>query len=443
MPYIPNTEEERLLMLKEIGVESFDELIGSIPSELRLSGKLNIPAGISEYEVLKLLKDISLKNSTTDEYISFLGGGVYDHLIPSVISHITSRPEFYTSYTPYQAEVSQGTLQTIYEYQSMICELTGMEVANASLYDGGSAAGEAVLLACDAKNKKNILVPQSLHPYYRQVINTYCFGQGIAVEEFPTENGIVDTAALNEKYSQEYAGIILQHPNFFGCLEDVFEIEEIVHKKGGIFISLVEPVSLGILKPPAEYNADIVCAEGQSLGISMNCGGPYLGIFAVKKDYLRKLPGRLIGKTVDVDGKDGYVMVLQTREQHIRREKATSNICTNQQLNVLAACVYLSLVGKEGIREIAYQCIQKSHYLANKIENIDGFSLKYPSPFFNEFTINTEKDTKQIIDTLQAEKIFAGIDLSEFGMKNSLLVAVTERRTKEELDYFVDALKRI
>ncbi|MFC1558775.1 aminomethyl-transferring glycine dehydrogenase subunit GcvPA [candidate division KSB1 bacterium] len=441
MPYITNTEEERLQMLKEIGVGSFDELINSIPENMRFSRNLAIPDGKSEFEVFKLLKDMSVENDTTDNYISFLGGGAYDHLIPSAVSHITSRPEFYTSYTPYQAEVSQGTLQAIYEYQTMICELTGMDAANASLYDGGSAAGEAALLACDVKRNKKILVPQTVNPHYTHTIKTYCYGQGISIEGIPSKNGIVDTEALKELCKNEYAGIVLQHPNFFGCLENVFEIEEIVHSTGGLLIVAVDPVSLGLLQPPSVYNADIVCGEGQSLGNDLNFGGPYLGIFAAKNEFIRKMPGRIIGKTVDVDGKDGYVMVLQTREQHIRREKATSNICTNQQLNVLTACVHLSLLGKNGIKEAANHCIQKSHYLAENIDSLEGYKLKYSSPFFKEFTIETEKESKEIINALHSKKIFAGIDLNKFGIKNSLLIAATEKRTKSEMDFFVEALK--
>lgn len=443
MVYIPNTEEDRRTMLREIGVEKFEELIDNIPKELRLKRKLKIPEGISEFEVLKLMKKISLENTTADDYISFMGGGAYDHFIPSAVEHIISRPEFYTAYTPYQAEVSQGTLQNIYEYQTMICKLTGMDVSNASLYDGGSSTAEAVLMACSLKDKNKIIVPGSVNPLYQSVIKTYCYGQEIEIIELPAENGIVNPELLEKKISEECAGILIQHPNFFGCLEDVFSIEKIVHSVGGMFIVVVDVISLGILKPPGEYNADIVCGEGQSISSELNFGGPYLGILAVKKSLVRRIPGRLVGKTIDSDGNTGYVMTLQTREQHIRREKATSNICTNQALNALAASVYLTMLGKNGIKEVAYQCLQKSHYLSEKITSIDGYKLRFNHPFFKEFTIETKKNPSEIINALYKKRIFAGIDIGKFGIKNSLLITVTEKRTQEEMEFFIDEIKKV
>ncbi len=443
MAYIPNTSDDRRKMLQKIGVERFEELIDNIPEKLRLKEELKIPDGLSEFEVLKLLKEISGENSTAEDYISFLGGGAYDHFIPSAVSHITSRPEFYTAYTPYQAEVSQGTLQTIYEYQSMICELTGMDVSNASMYDGASAAAEAALMTCSMKGKKKIIVPRSVNPLYLSVIKTYCYGQKIEIEELSIENGIVEPEALQKKISSEYAGVIIQHPNFFGCLEDVFSIEEIVHSSGGLLTVIVDPISLGILTPPGEYNADIVCGEGQSLGNDLNFGGPYVGILAAKKSLIRKIPGRLIGKTVDINGRVGYVMTLQKREQHIRRDKAVSNICTNQALNALSACVYLTLLGKDGIKEVANQCIQKSHYLAEKINSLDGYKLKFNNPFFKEFAVETDNEPGDILEALYKKGIFGGIDLDRFGIKNSLLIAVTEKRTREEMELFVNSLSSI
>jgi len=443
MAYIPNTSDDRKEMLHKIGVERFEELIDNIPEKLRLKEELKIPEELSEFEVIKLLKKISGENSTVEDYISFLGGGAYDHFIPSAVSHITSRPEFYTAYTPYQAEVSQGTLQSIYEYQSMICELTGMDVSNASMYDGASAAAEAVLMTCSIKGKKKIIVSSSVNPLYLSVIRTYCYGQKIEIEELSIENGIVEPEALQKKISSEYVGVIIQHPNFFGCLEDVFSIERIVHNSGGLLTVIVDPISLGILTPPGEYNADIVCGEGQSLGNDLNFGGPYVGILAAKKSLIRKIPGRIIGRTIDVNGRVGYVMTLQTREQHIRRDKAVSNICTNQALNALSACVYLTLLGKDGIKEVANQCIQKSHYLAEKIHSLNGYKLKFNNPFFKEFVIETDNEPGDILDVLYKKGIFGGINLDRFGIKNSLLIAVTEKRTREEIDFFIDSLSSI
>ena len=440
MSYIPNTSEDRKIMLDEIGVNKFEELIKNIPENLRLKSELKIPAGLSELEVVKLMKAISRENSTTDDYISFLGGGAYDHYIPSAVNHIISRPEFYTAYTPYQAEVSQGTLQTIYEYQTMMCELTGMDVSNASMYDGASASAEAVLMSCNIKGKKKIIIPDSVNPLYLSIIKTYCCGQGIKVEEFPAKNGIIDSELLEKKISNDYAGIVVQHPNFFGCLEDVFSIEKIVHNFGGLLTVIFDPISLGILEPPGEYNADIACGEGQSMGNDLNFGGPYIGILTAKKSLVRKMPGRLIGKTVDSNGKNGYVMTLQTREQHIRREKAASNICTNQALNALSVCIYLTLLGKSGIKEVANQCLQKSHYLAEKINSLDGFKLKFDAPFFKEFTIETDNNPDDILEALYKKKIFGGINLKQFGINNSLLIAATEKRTHEELNYFINSL---
>jgi glycine dehydrogenase subunit 1 len=443
MAYISNTDEDRKTMLQEIGVKSFEDLINNIPEKLRLKEEIKILDGLSELEVFKLMKKISAENCSIDDYVSFLGGGAYDHYIPSAINHIASRPEFYTAYTPYQPEVSQGTLQTIYEYQSMICELTEMDVANASLYDGGSSSAEAVLMACSMKGKNKIMISDSLNPFYKSVIKTYCYGQGIVIKELPTENGTLNLEILEKSISEEYAGIVIQHPNFFGCLEDVFSIEKIVHSAGGLFMTVVDPISLGILNPPGKYNADIVCGEAQSLGNEINFGGPYIGIIATKSSLVRRMPGRIIGRTVDLNGNIGYVMTLQTREQHIRREKATSNICTNQALNALSACVYLTLLGKQGIKEVAYQCLQKSHYLSEKLSSIDGYKMKFDKPFFKEFTFETKIDPEDIIKTLYKRKIFAGINLKRFGFKNLLLIAVTEKRTREEMDIFIEEIKKL
>lgn len=443
MPFIPNTDRERQEMLKVIGVSSFEDLIKSIPESIRFHGKLNLPAPLSEQRIYELLREIAHKNKPISEYLCFLGGGAYDHFIPAAVEHIISRPEFYTAYTPYQPEVSQGTLQTIYEYQTMICNLTGMEVANASLYDGGSALAEAALMACSHTNRKQLVLSRGINPHYLEVIKTYCQGQNIIIKEADIEEGVTDVGRLKSIVDEKTAGVIVQHPNFFGCLEEVEEIGELAHQKGALFITSNDPISLGILKPPGEYGADIATGEGQPLGNPLSFGGPYLGIFAARKGLVRKMPGRIVGATLDTQGRRGFVLTLQTREQHIRRERATSNICTNQALNALAATVYLALMGKQGIREVADLCLQKSHYLAREIEKIDGFGLKFKRPFFKEFVLHTPISPGEIIRKLKEEKILAGVDLGRYGWRNCLLVAVTEKRTKQDMDRYLEALRRV
>lgn len=443
MPFIPNTDEDRKAMLKAIGVDNFEELISDIPENLRIKGELNLPEPLSEYEVLKELRKIAERNENTNQFISFLGGGAYDHYIPAAVNHIISRPEFFTAYTPYQPEVSQGTLQTIYEYQTMICELTGMDASNASMYDGGSALAEATLLAISETGRSQVLVSKGLHPNYIDIIRTYCKGQGFEVTEIALDGGITSLSDLKEKISNKTAAVIIQHPNFFGIIEKMQEFSDIIHQNGAHFISFNDPISLGILTPPGEYGADIVIAEGQCLGNSLSFGGPYLGIFAVKQNLIRRMPGRIAGATVDSQGRRGFVLTLQTREQHIRREKATSNICTNQALCALAATVYLSLLGKQGIKEVAMQCLQKSHYLAEQISQLDGFQLKFNQPFFKEFVLETPVPPQKIVDLLLERRIFAGINLQKYNLdlNSCLLVAVTEKRTKSEMDKFVLELR--
>jgi len=445
MHYIPNTDRDREEMLRAIGVRHFEELLRNIPKALRSPEGLRLPEPLSELEVSQLLGRIAEENKSTQQYLSFLGGGAYDHFIPAAVGHIISRPEFYTAYTPYQPEVSQGTLQAIYEYQSMICELTGMDVANASLYDGGSALGEAALMAHSETGRKEILVSKTVHPFYRRVLRTYCHGQGIRLVEIPQDEGITDLESLKAHCTDQTAGVILQHPNFFGCLEEMAEAEKIIHKVGALFITSNDPISLGLLVPPGEYGADIVTGEGQALGNAQNFGGPYLGLFAVRQQLVRKMPGRLAGMTVDRKGQRGFVLTLQTREQHIRREKATSNICTNQALMALAATVYMALMGPKGMAKVAELCLQKSHYLGEQISKIPGFSIKYSRPFFKEFVIKVPIPPREIIRRLLEKKIFAGIDLGEFdfGLNDGLLVCVTEKRTKDEIDAFVNGLRQV
>ncbi len=442
MGFVPNTEEDRQEMLKAIGVSSFEELISDIPPEIRLKEDLKLPEPLSEYEALKELREISEKNLDLNHAISFLGGGAYDHFIPSAVFTIISRSEFYTAYTPYQAEVSQGTLQAIYEYQTMICRLTGMDVANASMYDGGSALAEAVLLALGHTGRNEVIIAGPINPNYLSVIRTYTHPKRADIKLTRFDSGICDIDDLKNKVTDKTACVVVQQPNFFGNIEDVFEIEKLAHNVGALFIVAIDPISLGILIPPGEYGADVVVGEGQPLGIPLSFGGPYLGIFAVKEFLIRKIPGRLSGITIDRDGERGFVLTLQTREQHIRREKATSNICTNQGLMMLAATVYMALMGKQGLREVAKLCLQKSHYLAEQISKVNGFKLKYNQPFFKEFVVQTPIPASEIKKKLQQKKILPGIDISKFdGYGDGLLIAVTEKRTKKEMDLFIEELK--
>ncbi len=441
MTYYPATDDERKEMLDAIGAKSFDELIANIPDQVRFEGDLNLPPKLSECEALRELYRIAESNLHAGT-INLMGAGSYDHFVPSAISAITSRSEFYTAYTPYQAEVSQGTLQAIYEYQTMICQLTGMDLSNASMYDGGSSLAEAILLAAAYTRRTDIVIAGSLHPDYRKIIDTYCKSQNINIHQLPLDGGTADITALKEAVGDNTAAVIVQQPNFYGCLEDVFEIGDIAKSKKAIYIAVVNPISLGVLNSPSEYGAEITVGEGQPLGIGLNFGGPYLGIFAVKEFLMRKIPGRLAGITVDTDGKRGFVLTLQTREQQIRRDKATSNICTNQGLMMLAATVYMALLGKQGIQEVAQLCLQKGHYLAEKIAEIDGCKLKYKQPFFNEFVITLPKPATDVVNALAGKKILGGVPLSKWdGDPNDLMIAVTERRLKHELDTAVEEFR--
>jgi glycine dehydrogenase subunit 1 len=444
MSYVPNTDQNRKEMLKKIGVKDFTELLRVIPESIKLKEELKLPPPLSELELIRLLAEMAEQNRDISRSICFLGGGAYDHFIPAIVDHIISRSEFYTAYTPYQAEVSQGTLQAIYEFQSLICELTGMDVANASMYDGATAAAEAALLSHAHTGRGEILVAESLNPNYRKVIDTYCGSIKMKVNTLPWSDGLTDPDKLKMMMSDQVACVIIQTPNFLGFLENIKEIESLVHSKGALLVLVCDPISLGILKTPGEYNADIAVGEGQILGNGLNLGGPYLGYFAAKQSLVRKMPGRIIATTSDTRGRRGFVMTLQTREQHIRREKATSNICTNEALCALAACVYLSVMGKKGIKKVAELSLQKSHYAAEQIARLNGFKRSFDSPFFKEFVIETPLPPERILSSLRENNIFAGLDLSAFNpiLKNQLLICVTEKRTQEEIDFLVDQLKR-
>ncbi len=356
MEYIPKTAAEETAMLEAIGVSSFDQLL-EIPASLRLNRPLNLPPPLSQMELRRELWEISRKNLDTNTALSFLGGGSYDHFVPSTVGHVLSKSEFYTSYTPYQAEMSQGLLQTIYEYQTMICQLTGMEVSNASVYDGASALAEGALMAMRVTKRGKVIVARTVHPHYRQVVKTYLSGLPAAqIKEAPFSAGATSLDRLGELIDDQTAAVLIQYPNFFGQLEEVEEIERLAHARGALLVMAVDPISLGILKSPGEFNADIAVGEGQSMGNAISYGGPYVGFFATRRDFIRQMPGRVVGATTDGQGRPGFCLTLQTREQHIRRERATSNICTNQALNALATAVYLATVGKEGLREVAMLC---------------------------------------------------------------------------------------
>ena len=443
IPFVPHTKEDIREMLQEIGVSNVEELLAGIPADLRLKEPLDLPPRMSEIEVKEELQQLADMNKVMT---CFAGGGVYDHFRPAALDAIISRPEFYTAYTPYQPEVSQGTLQAIWEYQSLICQLTGMDVANASLYCGGTALAEAAALAVKSTNRNRVLTARTVHPHHIRILQTYGAALPFEVDIIPANNGIIDADILEKEVGDDTAAVIIQHPNFFGLLEEVNDFADIIHAKGALFIVSFDPISLGILKSPADYGADIAVAEGQSLGIGLSYGGPYLGVLAAKQQFVRKIPGRLVGETTDIEGKRGYVLALQTREQHIRREKATSNICTNQALCALAAAAELCFMGKAGIAEMAEQSLQKAHYLCDMIVNETCFKLKYPQGyFFKEFLITSNHTAKPVIDKLAEKNLLLGPSLGRFQPEtdeNSFLVAVTESRSKREMEWVVEEFKQ-
>lgn len=445
--FLPNNEESRREMLESLGLSSIEELFGCcIPANVRFKGNLNLPKPLSEMEAKRLLTQIANVNRPASSMVSFLGGGVADHYIPSAIDHIVSRSEFYTAYTPYQAEVSQGTLQNIFEFQTLICMLTGMDEANASMYDGASALAEAVLMASSATRQDKIVISQTVNPQYRETVQTYARATGLEIVEIPHKDGQTDLEAMEKEIDDKTAAIAFQSPNFFGIIEDPFPISKLKEKgKKTLLISVVDPLSLGIVVPPGDYDCDIVLGEGQPLGNPVSFGGPHLGFFAATDKLIRKMPGRLIGQTKDVDGKRGFVMTLQTREQHIRRHRATSNICTNQALNALAAAAYLNLMGKKGIQEVAQQCLQKANYLKEKIDNLPGYSIPFNGPIFKEFAVKANRPFEEIQKVMVEKGFLPGIHLQPYydGMDDWFLVCVTENRTREEMDRFAAGLEGV
>ena len=444
MRYIPHTDEDIRQMLETIGVETVEDLFATVPETVRLGRPLDLPPPLSEMELLRDLGRLGALNATPSTHISFLGGGAYNHFIPAVVDQLISRSEFYTAYTPYQPEISQGTLQAIFEYQTLICQLTGMDVANASMYDGASACAEGVLMAVRATKRKKVLLSRALHPEYRETVATYCRYLDLELIEIPfAEDGRTDPVALERAVDDQTAAVVAGYPNFFGVVEGLASMAAIAHAGGARLVTAVqEPIALGLLKSPGELGADITAGEGQSFGIPPAFGGPYLGFFAARGKDLRSMPGRLVGETVDREGKRGFVLTLSTREQHIRREKATSNICSNEGLCALMATVYLSLMGKQGIREVARQNLAKADYARRRIGELKGFSLPFGAPIFNEFVVEGPGRAEEILRDLENEGILGGIPLGSLfpEMANRFLVCVTEQNTRQEIDALVAAL---
>ncbi len=443
--YLPHTGADRRAMLAAIGVGSTQELFADVPAEVRLTRPLALPTAMAEPELARHLQALAARNANLDEYACFLGAGAYDHYVPSVVDHVIGRSEFYTAYTQYQPEISQGYLQALWEYQSMVCEITGMEVANASIYDGGTALAEAAMMACAATGRGEVVVARAVHPHYRTILGTYAVDRGIAVKEAPFADGATDAAALGPLVGPATAAVILQTPNFFGCLEDVAAAAGLAHAAGALLVVAADPVALGVLEAPGNLGADIVVGEGQPLGLPVSYGGPYLGFFAATEKLMRRMPGRIVGQTTDFEGTRGFVLTLQAREQHIRREKATSNICSNEALCSLAAAVYLTAVGREGFREVTELCLKKARYAYDSLTKLQGCRPVFGAPFFKEFVVRCAKPVAEINAALFEEKIIGGLDLGRYypELAGCMLVCVTEKRTRAEIDRLVRTVEAV
>lgn len=450
MPFIPHTKEDIDLMLKSINVPNTQALFDEIPATMQRTTLQNIPEGLSEMAMLNLAQQIANKNQND---ICFVGAGSYDHHIPAAVWDIASRGEFLTSYTPYQAEASQGTLQLLYEFQTMIAELTGMDVANASMYDGASALAEAVLMAVRINNhskSNHILVAGTIHPFFRETLKTIVCNQNIEITTLPFDatTGTISIKSLENYQNEDITALVIAQPNFFGCLEQVDELTDWAHSHNVISVACVNPISLALLKPPGlwgQHGADIACGEGQPLGAPMASGGPYFGFFSTRMQYVRQMPGRLIGRTHDTDGKDGYALTLQAREQHIRRAKATSNICTNQGLLVTVACIHMSLLGAAGLSEVASKCHHNTHKLINELTNIDGIDVVFTSPYFHEALVKFNQPVGNILEALHKNGIAGGYPIAEHypNLQNTLLISATEKRTNEEINLYIKTIKSI
>src|SRR4051812_13558726 len=446
MAYIANTPDDVRIMLGEIGLDSLDQLFDMVPPEFRLERPLDVAPALSELELTNHVGGLIARNQGADQRVCFLGGGAYDHFIPAVVDNLASRGEFYTAYTPYQAEASQGTLQATFEYQTLITQLTGLPVSNASLYDGGSAVAEAILMAITStKRFGRVVIPETVHPEYRQIASTFLDYLEPSVFTVPAPRGMLDARTLSEAISEDTAAVVLQYPNFFGQLEDVESLVRAAKDKGAVAIVSVDPISLGLLRRPFDYGADIVVAEGQGLGNPLSFGGPYLGIMACKDEFLRKMPGRIVGQTTDRQGKRCWVLTLQTREQHIRREKATSNICTNQGLLALRASIYLAAMGPGGLRQAAELSTRKAHYAAERLAEGPGLSIAFPRPFFQEFVIRSAVDPVALLAEVGRLGYHGGIALGRWypELADSILIAVTEKRSRAEIDGLAEAYRKI
>ena len=444
MPYFYNTPADQQAMLQAIGEPSIEHLFSMVPEEFRLKRPLEVPPALSELELAQHMQSLAAKNAHVGQKVCFLGGGAYDHFVPAVVDAIASRGEFYTSYTPYQPEVAQGNLQVMFEYQTLICQLTGMDVSNASLYDGGSAAAEAVLLAMSVTSRpRKVVVAGSVHPQYREILRTYFECIGAELVTVAATSGVVSPADVAKVTDADTACVLVQHPNFFGCLEDLAALAKVAHDAGALLVQSFDPISLGLLKRPGDLGADVAVAEGHTLGTPLQFGGPYLGIMACREQFVRRMPGRIAGQTVDRRGRRCWVLTLQTREQHIRREKATSNICTNQGLFALRAAIYLAELGPQGLAQTAELCVRKTHYARERITASTRFSAAFNQPTFKEFVI---RDSAGRVSELLAQArdagYHAGIPLGEWyqDLDDCFLVAVTEKRTKAEIDGLAEVL---
>jgi glycine dehydrogenase subunit 1 len=441
--YLPMTAAERDAMLRAIGRDTMEDLFAEIPRAVRLRRPLDLPPALPDGDLLAHLRDLSERNAHADRLTCFLGGGAYDHLIPSVVWHLAGRAEFYTAYTPYQAELMQGELQAGYEYQSMLCELTGMDVANASMYDGASALGEAAVMARDLTKRDEVIVSGAVHPHYRATLRTFVQHLGITVHLEPAREGVTALSSVRDLVGDKTAAVIIQSPNVFGCIEDGAALAQAAHDAGALLVvAVAEPISLGLLEPPGAYGADIVAGEGQPLGNHLNFGGPYLGMLATREGFVRRMPGRLVGMTTDTQGRRGYVLTLQTREQHIRREKATSNICTNEALNALAAAVYMAALGKTGLRRVAEVNARRAHYARQRLTAIPGVRAAFAAPTFNEFLLRVPVAPDRLNARLHERGILGGLALRHWypELDDGWLVCVTEARSRAEIDHLATAV---
>jgi glycine dehydrogenase subunit 1 len=443
--YTVHSRKDRKKILKYLGIDSKEDIFDFLPGKIR-DPVINIPEGLDERSLREKLEAIGSQNNPVSGLSSFLGGGAYDHYVPAVVEYITSISQFFTAYTPYQAEISQGTLEYIFEFQSLICQLTGMDISNASTYDGASSLAEAVLMASRINGRKKVVMPVTINPQYRDTVKSYVYGLDMDIREVGYKDGVTDLSSLEKEIDENTSAVLIQNPNYFGCYEEVFKIKKIMEAYPDcLYIICVNPLSLALIKPPSEYGADIVVGDGQVFGNTLSMGGPYLGFFSARQKYLRQLPGRIVGKTIDAGGKDAYVLTFQTREQHIRKKKATSNICSNHSLNALAFTAYLMYAGEKGLKETALDCVKKAAYFADRLKETAHFKIRFKSSFFNELVVASDLDVEDVLGRLREKKILGGIRLGTYypELADSMLVSFTEVNTWEEIDRYIDILKGI